>query len=320
MSRTLRATCVVMLACVAVAAAACSRPQPPAITVGGSTSGSAPATSAASGVPGFSAGSTATGTGAPTSSATTAPSSAGGSGSATGSSAVVANTLGARTTNASFPAVGMTWSSGYYYPPAGETASIKLPFAGPWVIDPSFDNSWKVVPVNAQTVDPGTAALAAKFPNATTCIFNDMYGPSYAFYSTASNAIVEYGVVATDSNGKPKAQVFPKPLAVVPLNLTIGEKRKFTESSTLTSYVTAIAQSSVKTPAGTFKNALLVRLDNKVKKTGANAIPRFLIFAPNLGLVAEIDPAPASITKTGVGQAVDVHVVTHPPSNRASTQ
>lgn len=209
-------------------------------------------------------------------------------------------------------APGTKWELVTYVP--HKSVPLAFPMAGPWVVDPQPGPGWTVTTSTFETVAMRDVPEGGRFPNATYALKSVTGGSeSYMPRSLTETSVVQYGAIGKGTDGSWEVQDFGAPTVVYPLDMKPGEKRPIFEDANQRIEGVAVAISTFESPAGKFENAVLVRFDYTHKKQKDRVSHHYFVYAPEIGLVAQVDGAPGQESGVDITGSTVMQVVTKLP-------
>lgn len=209
------------------------------------------------------------------------------------------------------PVEGTTWELVTYVP--HKRIPVEMPLKGPWIIEVTPEDSWDVSTSKMESVALKDVPEAGGFPKATYAIkFTSGASETYHLRGFRDKAVIEYGLVTKDG-GAWKPVPFDKPAIAYPLDMKPGDTRVIMDDANQRIDGVAIAESTLKTAVGEFENALLVRFDFTHKREKNRKSHHYFLYAPKVGLVAQVSGASGQETGVDVTHANVVQVITSVP-------
>lgn len=192
---------------------------------------------------------------------------------------------------------------------------VTMPLDGPWDIRVTPEHSWDVTKMAYESVALADVPEKDTFPDAAYALkeTNEAGRSTYHLRSATEQEVVEYGIVAKDGE-EWVATTWDAPTTVYPLAMEPGDERPIFEDDNQSIKGVAIAKSTLRTDAGEFENAILVRFDYTHKKENDRLSHHYFLYAPGVGLVAQVTGASGQESGVDVTQANVVQVITSVPA------
>lgn len=177
-------------------------------------------------------------------------------------------------------AVGYSWDIASYVGP--EPLEVDLSVKGPWVFPDATD--WPVA--TTTIVDPADVPYIERFTDVTFVAKQSVKGIDTYYPRRVSDSwVYELGKVTADAEEATSSVAF-EPVKAYPLGFKVGDELSVSENEIVVITAKVLAQNSVTVPAGTIRDAYLVRFDYAQVHGGDTTFSTYYILAPKVGVVA----------------------------------
>ena len=203
---------------------------------------------------------------------------------------------------------GTSWTVAHFG--EGGTTPIDLKVAGPWKI--TAGSGWRID--TSEIVDPKSVPGIEKFTD-VTYVQKGLWEGTMRYYPRrlTDKWMTQLGIIEVKGDAV-DVQPYDEPSRFWPLGFKVGQSYTVIDTAEHEAEAKVLAKSTADVPAGTIKDAFLLRFTD-TSKTGDAPSTYYYILAPQVGFVAMIHPVDGN-EASGFTSAHQVDVLATLPSRK----